>query len=124
MQAKHRFFANLEYETHIIKKGKQWKFDYTLNWLGKQQLPNTESNPINDRLPAFSPSFSVMNTQVTRTFSSTFEMYLGAENIGNYKQEKAILGLDNPFGSTFDTSIVYAPIFGQMFYLGLRFKIK
>ncbi|WP_202924439.1 TonB-dependent receptor plug domain-containing protein [Flavobacterium phycosphaerae] len=124
LQAKHRFFANLEYETHIAEKGKQWKFDYTFNWLGKQQLPNTASNPHHDQLPEFSPSFSVMNAQITRTFSSTFEMYIGGENIGNYSQHKAVLGSENPFGPTFDTSIVYAPIFGQMYYAGLRFKIK
>jgi len=124
LQAKHRFFANLEYETHIRSKGKQWKFDYTFNWLGSQQLPNTSSNPPTERLPELSPSFAVMNAQITRTFSSTFEVYLGGENIGNYKQEKAILGATNPFGQYFDTSIVYAPIFGQMYYAGLRFKIK
>ncbi len=124
LQAKHRFFANLSFETHIVDKGKQWKFDYTLNWLGKQALPTTSSNPTADQLPKFSPSFSVLNVQVTRTFSSTFEMYIGGENIGNYQQEKAILGSDNPFGTTFDTSIVYAPVFGQMYYAGLRFKIK
>ena len=124
LQAKHRFFGNLEYETHIIEKGKQWKFDYTFNWLGKQQLPNTASNPSKDRLPEFSPSFAVMNAQITRTFSSNFEMYIGGENIGNYRQDKAILGADNPFGPNFDTSIIYAPVFGQMYYAGLRFKIK
>lgn len=124
LQAKHRFFGNLEYETHIADKGKQWKFDYTFNWLGKQQLPNTRTNAVADRLAEFSPSFAVMNTQITRTFSSTFEMYIGGENIGNYRQEKAILGADNPFGSNFDTSIIYAPVFGQMYYAGLRFKIK
>ncbi len=124
LQAKHRFFINLEFATHIIKKGKQWKFDYTFNWLGQQALPNTSSNPVEDRLPSFSPSFSVMNVQITRTFSSTFEMYAGGENIGNYQQEKAILGNDNPFGPTFDASIVYAPVFGQTYYAGLRFKIK
>jgi outer membrane receptor for ferrienterochelin and colicin len=124
LQAKHRFFGNLEYETHIREKGKQWKFDYTFNWIGEQRLPNTSNNPINDRLPEFSASYSLMNAQITRTFSSTFEMYLGGENIGNYKQEKAILGSDSPFGSTFDTSIAYAPVFGQMYYAGLRFKIK
>jgi len=42
----------------------------------------------------------------------------------NYKQSKAILGAETPFGPTFDASIVYAPIFGQMYYAGLRFKIK
>ena len=124
LQAKHRFFGNLEYETHIGEKGKQWKFDYTFNWIGQQQLPNTMSNSVNDRLPEFSPSYSLMNAQITRTFSSTFEMYIGGENIGNYRQEKSILGSDNPFGSTFDATIVYAPVFGQMYYAGLRFKIK
>jgi outer membrane receptor for ferrienterochelin and colicin len=124
LQAKHRFFGNVEYETHIVEKGKQWKFDYTWNWLGKQQLPNTRSNATADSFPEFSPTFSLMNAQITRTFSSTFEVYVGGENIGNYTQSHAVLGADNPFGSTFDTSIVYAPVFGAMYYAGLRFKIK
>jgi len=124
LQAKHRFFGNVEYATHIVEKGKQWRFDFTWNWLGKQQLPNTATNPHHDRLPNFSPSFSTMNAQITRTFSSTFEIYVGGENIGNYTQHKAVLGAENPFGPTFDTSIVYAPVFGQMYYAGLRFKIK
>jgi outer membrane receptor for ferrienterochelin and colicin len=124
LQAKHRFFGNIEYATHIIEKGKQWKFDYTLNWLGKQQLPTTASNASVDRLPEFTPSFAVMNAQITRTFTSTFEMYVGGENIGNYRQDRAILGASNPFGANFDTSIIYAPVFGQMYYAGLRFKVK
>jgi outer membrane receptor for ferrienterochelin and colicins len=124
LQAQNRFFANLEFQTHIKDKGQQWKFDTTFNWIGKQQLPNTVTNPIADRLPDFSNPYSLFNGQVTRTFSSTFEMYVGGENIGNYKQENPILGTHNPFGMHFDTSIVYAPIFGQMYYTGLRFKIK
>lgn len=124
LQAKHRFFGNLEYETGRGKSGGQWRFDATYNWLGKQQLPVTASNPSQDRLPEFSPSYSLINAQVTRVFSSNFEIYIGGENIGNYKQNKAILGAENPFGPNFDASIVYAPIFGQMYYAGLRFKIK
>ena len=119
LQAKHRFFCNLAYETQKEVDGKQWKFDFTYNWMGEQKLPNTAS-----RLPEYSPSYSLMNTQITRIFSSTFEVYVGGENIGNYTQEKAILGSEDPFGPTFDASIVYAPIFGQMYYAGLRFKIK
>lgn len=124
LQAKHRFFANIEFATHIKEKGRQWKFDYTLNWLGSQQLPNTATNTISEQLPNLSPSFAVMNTQITRTFSSIFEVYIGGENIGNYRQEKAILGASNPFGTTFDTSVIFAPVFGQMYYAGLRFKVK
>jgi outer membrane receptor for ferrienterochelin and colicins len=124
LQAQNRFFANLEFETHIKDKGQQWKFDYTFNWIGKQQLPTTVSNPLADRLPDFSPSYSLFNAQVTRTFSSVLEVYIGGENMGNYRQENPIVGAQNPFGTSFDSSIVYAPIFGQMFYAGLRFKIK
>jgi outer membrane receptor for ferrienterochelin and colicin len=124
LQAKHRFFGNLGYETHIGDKGNHWKFDFTYNWMGEQKLPETASNPVEDKLPTYSPSYSLMNAQITRTFSSTFEVYIGGENIGNYTQEKAVLGNDNPFGPTFDASIVYAPVFGQMYYAGLRFKIK
>ncbi len=124
LQAKHRFFGNIEYETPVGEKGQQWKFDYTLNWIGQQQLPTTASNPEQDRLPEFSKSYSLMNAQITKIFSPTFEVYVGGENIGNYTQEKAILGSQNPFGPNFDASIVYAPVFGQMYYAGLRFKIK
>ena len=124
LQAKHRLFANAEFKTHILEKGQQWKFDFTYNWMGKQKLPNTLSNPVSERFSNYSPSFSLMNLQITRTFSSTFEMYIGGENIGNYTQDKAILGSADPFGQYFDTSVVYAPVFGQMYYAGLRFKIK
>lgn len=124
LQAKHRFFVNLAYATHIVEKGRQWKFDATLNWLGPQKLPYTGSNPIADQLPVQVNGFSVINAQITKTFSSVFEVYVGGENLTNYKQERAVLGAPNPFGSSFDASMIYAPVFGQMYYAGLRFKIK
>lgn len=124
LQAKHRFFTNLEYETHISNEGQQWRFDATVNWTGKQQLPTTASNPVEERFSEFSPSFTTLNMQITLQQSSTLEFYCGVENLGNYRQINAILGETNPFGNFFDTSIIYAPVFGQMFYGGLRYKIK
>ena len=124
LQAKNRFFANLAYETHILDKGQQWKFDATYNWLGKQRLPKTTSNPAAYQLSEFGEAFGVVNAQVARTFSSTFEMYVGGENIGNYKQNNAIVGANDPFGAYFDSSMIYGPTFGSMYYVGLRFKIK
>jgi outer membrane receptor for ferrienterochelin and colicins len=124
LQATHRFFGNLGYETPMLNKGQQWKFDFTYNWIGEQQLPYTASNPVAYQLPEFSPSYSLMNAQITKVFSSTFEVYVGGENIGNYKQDPAIVDSQNPFGPYFDATILYAPVFGQMYYAGLRFKIK
>ena len=124
LQSRHRFFANLEYATHIVEKGRQWRFDATVNWMGEQRFPSTAGNPPDASLPDYAPSFWQANAQVTRTFSSVFEVYVGGENIGNYRQDNAILGSHNPFGENFDASVVYGPVFGQMYYAGLRYKIK
>jgi len=124
LQAAHRFFGNLGYETNLTDKKQQWKFDFTYNWIGEQQMPTTASNPVEYQLPDKSPAYSLMNAQVTKVFSDTFELYVGGENIGNYTQKPAIIDPQNPFGTYFDATNVYAPIFGQMYYAGLRFKIK
>lgn len=124
LQAKHRFFTNVAYETHVKDRGQQWKFDFTYNWLGEQRLPRTQSNPEEYRLPEYASAFSTFNAQITKTFSQTFEIYVGGENIGNYQQPNPILGSNDPFGSYFDSSMVYGPVFGGMYYAGLRFKIQ
>lgn len=120
---KHRFFANLSYDTEAQENGSQWKYDMTYNLIGKQRLPNTSSNPIQYQLPEYSNSYNLLNAQVTKVFSKRFEIYVGGENLTNTKQKNPILASDNPFGASFDTSIIYAPIFGRMFYSGLRFKL-
>jgi outer membrane receptor for ferrienterochelin and colicins len=124
LQPKNRFFANLSYETLLQENGSQWKFDITYNRIGKQRLPSTTLNPIQYQLPKFSNSFQLLNTQLTKVFSNTFEVYVGAENLTNVQQKNPILASDAPFGSNFDTTIVYSPVFGRTMYAGLRFKIK
>ena len=119
----HRFFANVSYETSKKETDAQWKFDITYNFIGEQRLPNTASNPIQYQLEEYSNSYSLLNAQFTKVFSKKFEVYVGGENLTNMRQKSPILASDNPFGNNFDTTIVYAPIFGRMFYSGLRFKI-
>lgn len=121
---KNRFFANISYETEQKDDGAQWKFDATYNHIGQQRLPNTSSNPLPYQLSEHSESYSLLNAQVTKVFSSKFEVYLGGENLTNFKQKNPILANDDPFGNYFDTTIVYGPIFGRMFYAGLRFKLN
>ena len=122
---KHRWFANVAYETPDTHDNKhsQWKFDVTFNWLGEQRLPSTATNPLPYRLSDYAPSFATLNAQITRVFSKTFEVYVGGENITNYKQANGILAADAPFGAYFDSTMQYAPAFGQMYYAGLRFKL-
>ena len=124
IQPQNRFFANLSYDTELTEKGSQWRLDATFNSIGKQRLPSTSSNLAQYQLPEYSNPYQLLNTQVTRVFSENFEMYVGGENITNVQQKNPILASNDPFGSNFDTTIVYAPIFGRAIYAGLRFKIN
>ena len=121
---KDRFFANVSYETKRKDKGAQWKFDATFNWLGEQRFSSTYGNPIAYQLPKKTPTVATLNAQITKVFSTSFELYLGGENLTNEKQSDPILNSENPFEDTFDTTFVYGPIFGVSFYAGLRYKIN
>ncbi|MGB0455400.1 MAG: TonB-dependent receptor [Flavobacteriaceae bacterium] len=121
---KHRVFANASYETQTSTKGGLWKFDATYNWIGEQRFSSTMQSPEAFRLNPHSPTFSTLNAQVTKVFSDQFEVYLGGENITNVRQENPILSANNPFGANFDSTFVYGPIFGGMYYAGLRFKLN
>ncbi len=121
--AQDRFFANMEYVTEPKENGSQWKFDSTLQALGKQRLPNTVANPEPLQLGDYVEGYALMNAQVTKVFSDKFEVYLGGENLTRVTQGMPVLGANEPFGPNFDTTIVYAPVMGRMLYLGLRLKI-
>jgi outer membrane receptor for ferrienterochelin and colicin len=116
-----RAFANIDYE---IKK--KWKFDYTIQWLGTQRTPGIthEHSGFSPGGVNYSPSYITMNAQVTKVISDIFEVYLGGENLTNYMQHDAIIGVSNPYGPSFDASMIWGPMMGRNIYMGLRYKIK
>ncbi len=124
LTSQHRVFANVSFETTKTDKVGVWKFDTTFNWFGKQRFSSTASSPEAYQLPRYSPTISTLNAQITKVFSNAFELYIGAENITNTTQKNPILSSENPFGSNFDTTFVYGPIFGSTFYSGLRYKLN
>jgi outer membrane receptor for ferrienterochelin and colicins len=117
--AKHRAFINFGYETKKV-----WKYDLTLNWQGSKRLPATISNPLEFQAAQKSPSFLLVNGQVSKTWKEFFEVYVGVENLTNVQQKKAIIQSDNPDGEYFDSSLIWGPIFGRNIYLGFRYTIK
>ncbi len=121
---KHRLFANAGYETPQKENGAQWKFDTTFNWLSDQRYASTTTSPLQYQLPERTPTVATLNAQITKVFSPKFEVYLGGENITNVRQSNPILGAEDPFGANFDSTFVYGPIFGSLYYAGLRYRIK
>jgi outer membrane receptor protein involved in Fe transport len=118
LQSRHRAFLNLACET-----GNQWYFDYTLNWQGRKRIPFTGSNPEVYRLHNFSPDFFLMNAQVSKAWGERFEVYAGAENLGDYRQPDPIVAAGDPFGPYFDSSLIWGPVSGRMGYVGLRYRL-
>ncbi len=118
--AKNRAFANFGYTM------KSWKFDYTINYVGRKRIPSTAENPLQYRMPDYSPGYISMNAQVSKSFgkNKAFEIYVGGENLTNYFQKNVIIAADEPFGEYFDASMVWGPVSGRLMYGGFRYKIK
>ncbi len=62
-----------------------------------------------------------LNVQLTRNFRH-WAIYIGGENLTNYRQPEAIRGAADPWGEHFDATIVYGPTRGAMVYIGFRYN--
>lgn len=119
LTSRHRAFLNLSYETE-----NGWAVDGTLNWRSSARIPSTTSNPAEYKFDTQSPSFATINGQVSKEIKKDFTVYLGGENLLDFRQENAILQSEDPFGDFFDASLVWGPIQGRVVYVGLRYAIQ
>lgn len=117
--AKDRGFFNVAYSTKKENKNAFWTFDTTLQYVGKQRIPNTKSNPQNLQLPDFSNPYFLLNAQIAHNFNKNIRAYFGGENLTNYMQKNPILDAQNPFGNYFDGGMIFAPIMSANLYVGL-----
>ncbi len=123
LSSKHRALINIGWASSTNEEDIQTKFDITLNWFGEKRIPSTASNPANLRMDETSPSFAVVNAQITRTIIFDLELYIGVENLFDFKQNNLIIDPGNPYGSYFDASLIWGPVNGRMVYSGLRYRI-
>jgi len=117
--SKHRAFINLAYATK-----NHWKFDYTINWQGKKRISSTATNPTAYQLENYSPDYFLMNGQISKVWNEKLDIYLGVENLLNFKQEDPIVSVADPFSDFFDASMIWGPVFGRKVYLGLRYTLR
>ena len=119
-----RFFVNLSYVSSVATYKGHWRLSVTAHNTGTQRIPDTYANPETFQIAAQSPDYWLFNGQITRVFSKKFEVYVGAENIGNFKQSPVIIDAENPHGDYFDAGLIWGPIFGREWYLGFRYMLK
>ena len=113
--SRYRGLVNLAYATGLRK----WVFDFTAQINGPSRIPglNGYSSQIRHSDP-----FPVYFAQVTKN-TKRFDIYLGSENIFDFKQKNPILNADNPFGRDFDSSLVWGPVVGRKIYAGIRWRM-
>lgn len=119
MVPKHRGFMNIAYRT----KNKRWEYDLTLSVFGKSRLPVTMLPDSSFTTINESEVFPNINTQITYVYKK-WDFYLGGENILNYTQKNPIIDAENPFGTFFDATRIWAPVYGVNLYFGVRYSIK
>jgi outer membrane receptor for ferrienterochelin and colicins len=122
LQPRETYFVNMGYQSKKIKD-RQWKWDMTYNRVGAQRIPDTSQNPIAYQLEEFSNQTQLLHFQLTYVLSNNLEFYAGAENILDTTQKNPVLANDDPFGPYFDSTLVYAPVLGRMYYGGIRYNL-
>jgi hypothetical protein len=116
--SQHRGLATLTYKTR-----NKWYFDLVGSVNGPKRLfERPQIVPGLTDQPLKTPTYALFNMQVRKSWNTGLEVYLGAENIGNFRQMDPIFTY--PWGGAIDASYSWGPANGRLFYLGVRYELK
>lgn len=101
-----------------------WQLDASLalNGGGRMPTPYKLANGSDSWAPTFK-GYAGLNMQITRNFRH-WALYLGGENLTNFRQKNPIISADDPWGPDFDATMVYGPLRGAMVYAGFRYNLS
>lgn len=118
LASKYKVLLTVSYAT----EERDWLFDSSVLWNGDGRVPSTNANPDQYQRDETFKGFLNINAQITKKID-IIDLYLGVENLTDFKQDNPIIAADDPFGEYFDASLVWGPIDGRKFYLGLRLSV-
>ena len=122
-----RAFLNLGYASAFDK----WRADLTGQWFGRRPLAHLPADGqggghVHGTGTAgleYAPRYATLTAQVTRAFKR-IEVYVGVEDLTNFRQSDPIQNAATPFSAGFDASMVWGPVYGRLTYAGLRYTIN
>ena len=123
MTSRFKGVLNLQYATNLNK----WIFDFTASLNGScrvydfmKDFKDADGKLIykNGRTPIY----PMLYAQVTRRFKG-WDVYVGAENLTNFRQKNAIISAENPRSALFDASCIWGPLMGIKAHVGFRFTL-
>lgn len=110
---------------------KKWQFDLTAQFNGGGRMPdgfinhyadNDQYHLSADGKTLYYRWYPQLMAQVTRYFKN-WSIYVGGENLTNFKQSNPIVNGMEPYSQNFDGSMAWGPIHGTMAYIGFRWAI-
>jgi outer membrane receptor for ferrienterochelin and colicins len=121
-----RAFLNLGYASAFDK----WRADLTVQWYGERPLAHLPADGLGGGHAhgtgtaglEYAPRYAALNAQLTRAFKR-LEVYVGVENLTNFRQPDPIQNAATPFSAGFDAAMVWGPVYGRLTYAGLRYHI-
>ncbi|MBX2947723.1 MAG: TonB-dependent receptor [Crocinitomicaceae bacterium] len=118
MVPKHRGFINVAYHT----RNNKWEFDVTASVFGTSRLPVAQLDSVTFTTDNHSKVYPQLSAQITYKHKK-WDFYIGGENLTNYRQNHPIIDAENPFGTYFDATRIWAPVMGINVYAGFRYVI-
>lgn len=115
LASRYKTLLNIQYAT----KFRRWVFDATAQLNGPSRIP-TQNGILDD--DSYSPRYPMFYAQVSRKVGK-FDLYVGCENIADYRQKDPILHASNPYSYEFNSMNVWGPLMGRKFYIGMRLNI-
>ncbi len=106
---------------------KKWQFDVTAQFNGVGRMPDGFTAYGDLRGGYGTPKqmtwYPQLLAQITR-YWKTCSLYVGAENMTNFRQDSPIVDSFNPYGTDFDASMVCGPTTGWKVYVGFRYDLE
>ncbi|MBR6182316.1 MAG: TonB-dependent receptor, partial [Prevotella sp.] len=98
----------------------KWQFDATLQLNGGGRMPDPYTTADGKLLwDSRYKGYEQVSAQVTRFFRH-WSIYAGGENITSRRQKHPIIAADDPWGTNFDATMVWGPMHGAVYYIGIR----
>lgn len=98
-----------------------WQFDVTFQLNGGGRMPTPYTT--DEDMPSWDTRYKAygqLSAQITRWFRH-WSIYVGGENMTNFKQKDPIVSASDPWSTNFDSTLVWGPVHGAIYYLGIRY---
>jgi outer membrane receptor protein involved in Fe transport len=100
-----------------------WQLDATFQLNGGGRMPTPyQMADGSQSWPGRFHAYGQLSAQATR-WVRHFSVYIGGENLTNFRQKTTIINASSPWSDTFDPTMVWGPVQGAMFYAGIRINI-